>query len=465
MINKVKKIVNEKPDKASAMAGLYLQACIILSAAFSIPIILENLGINGSGIWFSLQGFASILSLSDFGFSIAISRQIAHSFKLNLDVEHLKSDLIKTSTGWLGVSEIYWASRKIFILCSIISIIGCIFLLEIILPYTKLLLTSSEDIRFMFYPLAASIIFILNTKLSQSVLDGLGYMYLSKVISGTYQLILGLFCIISLKIGAGIVGLALAYLLASIIQLMAMSLCLKVVARGRLAYVYNSQLGSFARNLFKVAVPFGIVISGAYLIGVAQIPLLGSILGPAVVTGMVLAFKISQTLSGLVSQLISADIPFFTQNCAIGNWGKAKKQMINSIVVGSTLQIFVTLFLLYGSTPLVDWWLGPNKYIPNSVLIMFCVNYLITSIAGIPAQFVLAEGRNPFAISTLMHGILSLVGMLITCNLFGLIGVPLASLIALLLTNFWVNPYHAYKTWNRLNNKAQFKNKKGEIWI
>jgi O-antigen/teichoic acid export membrane protein len=465
MINKVNKIITEKPEKAAALAGLYLQSCIILSAAFSIPIILENLGINGTGIWFSLQGFASILSLSDFGFSIAISRQIAHSFKLNPDVKHLKSDLIKTSKGWLGVSEIYWASRKIFILCSIISIIGCIFLLEIILPNTKLLLTSSEDMRFIFYSLAASIIFVLNSKLSQSVLDGLGYMYLSKVILGTYQLILGLFCIISLKIGTGVFGLSLAYLFASIILLIAMILCLKVVARGRLVYIYNSQLGSLARKLIKIAVPFGIVFSGAYLISFAQVPLLGAILGPAEVTGIYLAFRISQNLSGLVMQLISADIPFFTHNCALGNWDKAKKQMINSIVVGSTLQIFVTLFLLFGSTALIDLWLGPNKYIPNSVLIMFCVNYLITSLAGIPAQFVLAEGRNPFAISTLMHGILSLVGMLFTCNLFGLIGLPLASLIALLLTNFWVNPYQAYKTWNRLNNKAQFKKKKGEIWM
>lgn len=457
MINKIRNFIKENPIKIAGIAGLYLQGCVILSAAFSIPIILNTLGEDRSGIWLSLLGFISILALSDFGFSMAISRQVAHSFKLNLDIDHINTDLIKTSTGWAGVSDIYWASRNIFKYCSILALIAGVFLMEIILPNTKLFLFSSADIRFIFYPLVISSVVMLNSKLSQAMLDGLGYMYLSKAILGCYQLILGLFCIISLKLGFGIIGLSSAYLIASIIQLIFIDLCLRRVSKGRINNDHAANLEKLGIKISQVAIPFGIVITGAYLVSSAQIPLLGSILGPAVVTGMYLAFKISQTLSGIVMQIISADLPFFTQNLAEGGWVKAKNQMIRTIIVGSILQIFISLFLFFGSPTIVEWWVGPNKYISGPVLIMFCVNYFISSITLIPAQFVLAEGRNPFAISTVINGGLSLLVMLITCNAFGLIGVPLASLIAILLTNFWLNPYEAYITLRGLEGKVRAK--------
>ena len=78
---------------------------------------------------------------------------------------------------------------------------------------------------------------------------------------------------------------------------------------------------------------------------------------------------------------------------------------------------------------------------------------MITTITGLPALFVLASGRNPFANSTILHGVIGLVGMLILCPDLGILGVPISGIISILVTNFWINSYQGWKTYKTITNK------------
>jgi hypothetical protein len=82
------------------------------------------------------------------------------------------------------------------------------------------------------------------------------------------------------------------------------------------------------------------------------------------------------------------------------------------------------------------------------------INFLLTGLAVVPGHFVLASGFNPFAIPTLVQGVLTVLGVFFLCPRIGIAGVPLSSLIAGFCTNYWYNPFKALQLWTHMRRVA-----------
>jgi O-antigen/teichoic acid export membrane protein len=438
------------PARAAVLAGWYQQGCTTLGAIIAIPFILKLLGQSDAGLWFSLQGVLAMVGLADFGFSMAISRQAAHSLGLSDTKQARRTpDLIETRPGWSGVSEIYASSRVIFWRVTAAAAVMLIFLYEAVLPFTKLIEGRSAGTALVWYALGASILLNLQTRLSQSFLDGIGFMFLGRIISGSYSLVWNLGSVIALLLRPGLLGMSLVVLGFSIIQLVAMHLALVRIA-GRQIDFAAPRSTILIKHLWKVALPFGFVNSGTYLIGAVQVPLLGSILGPAAVAPYYLAARISQTLHAAVQQVTTTQLPHFTQQCAAGHISEAKTRMSRTIGIGVVLYTATTLFFYFGSPALVNLWVGPGQYIGRDVLLLFAVNFLIAGVAVVPAHFVLASGSNPFPLTILIQGLLTIGGVLLLCPVIGIAGVPLSSLAAGLATNYWYFVLKGWQMWRSL---------------
>ncbi len=440
------------PARAAVLAGWYLQGCSIFGAVVAIPFILRLLGRSDAGLWFSLQGFLTMLGLADFGFSLAISRQAAYSLKLTETNRAAPApDLIETRPGWPGVSELYASSRVIFWRVTAIAGIALILLYHAVLPHTKLIETHTLQTALIWYALGASILLNLQTRLSQSFLDGIGFMFLERLISGSYALLWNIASVIALLIAPGILGMSLAVLGASLLQFVAMHLALSRFAARQMDFKMPASKPLISR-LWKVALPFGFVNSGVYLIGTIQIPLLGSILGPAAVAPYYLAARISQTLGAAVQQVTVTQSPLFTQQIAATDINGAKFRMSRTICIGMLLYLMASLFLYFGSPPLVKMWVGSGQYVGRDVLLLVTVNFLVAGLSVVPGHFVLASGSNPFALMTLVQGILTVLGVIFLCPIIGIAGVPFSSLIAGLFTNYWYYPFRAWHVWHDLGH-------------
>jgi O-antigen/teichoic acid export membrane protein len=442
------------PARAAVIAGWYQQGCSIFGAVVAIPFILRLLGRSDAGLWFSLQGFLTMLGLADFGFSLAISRQAAYSLKLT-DTNRAAPapDLIETRPGWPGVSELYASSRVIFWRASAIAGCALILLYHTVLPHTRLIEIHTLQTALIWYALGASIVLNLQTRLSQSFLDGIGFMFMGRFISGAYALLWNIASVIALLIAPGLLGMSLVVLGASLLQLVAMHLALSRVA-AREMDLKASASKPLIRRLWKVALPFGFVNSGGYLIGTIQIPLLGSILGPAAVAPYYLAARISQTLGAAVQQVTVTQSPLFTQQLAAAETTGAKFRMSRTILIGTLFYVATGLFLYFGSPSLVKLWVGPGQYVGKDVLLLLTANFLISGLAVVPGHFVLASGTNPFALMTLVQGVLTVLGVVFLCPKIGIAGVPLSSLIAGLFTNYWYYPFRAWHVWHYLSQTA-----------
>ena len=442
------------PARAAVLAGWYQQGCSIFGAIVAIPFVLKLLGRSDAGLWFSLQGFLIMVGLADFGFSMAISRQAAHSLGLDNTKYAVRApDLIETQPGWPGLSELYASSRIIFWRVTAIAGVALILLYHAVLPHTKLFQTHTLQTALIWYALGASILLNLQTRLSQSFLDGIGFMFLGRFISGTYALLWNIASVIALLIAPGLLSMSLAVLGASLIQFAAMHLALSRFAGRQIDFKMPASKPLVSR-LWRVALPFGFVNSGGYLVGAVQVPLLGSILGPIAVAPYYLAARISQTLGAAVLQLTMTQMPLFTRQCAGGDTLGAKARMGRTIGLAMLLYLMASVFLYFGSPPLVKVWVGPGQYVGRDVLLLVTVNFLITGLSVVPAHFVLASGSNPFAVMALIQGVLTVIGVILLCPIIGIAGVPLSSLIAGLLTNYWYNPFKGWQVWHNLSQTA-----------
>jgi O-antigen/teichoic acid export membrane protein len=438
------------PARAATLAGWYQQGCAIFGSIIAIPVVLKLLGKHDAGLWFSFQGFLLMIGLADFGFSMAISRQAAHSLRFDKDKYIARApDLIETRPGWLGVSDLYASSRLIFWRLTIIAGVGLIVLHEAVLPFTRLMEGRSIQFAFVWYALGLSTLLTFQTRLSQSFLDGIGYMFLGRFIAGNYQLLWNLAAVAALLLAPGLLGMALAVLAASVLQLFAMHFALKKVAGNHIDFSLPASKPLIHR-LWKVALPFGFVNSGSYLVGAVQVPLLGSILGPAAVAPYYLAARISQTLGAAVLQLTTSHLPIFTQQCASGDMIGAKRRMEHTFWFGVFAHLAGALFLYFASPKIVDLWVGPGQYVGAFVLLLFSLNFFLGGASVVPAHFVLAAGSNPFPLTTLLHGVLTVIGVLVFCPIIGVAGVPLSSLVAGLCTNYWYVSFKGWQTWRDL---------------
>jgi O-antigen/teichoic acid export membrane protein len=240
--------------------------------------------------------------------------------------------------------------------------------------------------------------------------------------------------------------MSLAVLGASLIQFAAMHLALSRFAARQMDFKMPASKPLISR-LWRVALPFGFVNSGVYLIGTIQVPLLGSILGPAAVAPYYLAARISQTLGAAVQQVTLTQSPLFTQQIAAADTSGAKFRMSRTICLGMLLYLMASLFLYFGSPPLVKVWVGPGQYVGRDVLLLVTVNFLIAGLSIVPGHFVLASGSNPFAMMSLIQGVLTVLGAIFLCPIIGIAGVPLSSLVAGLFTNYWYYPFRAWHVW------------------
>jgi O-antigen/teichoic acid export membrane protein len=444
------------PARAAVLAGWFQQGGTTLGAIISIPFVLRMLGQTDAGLWFSLQGFLTMLGLADFGFSLAISRQAAHSLYLVSGNSPLgdRPDLIETEPGWAGVSELYGASRVLFWRVTAAAAVVLIVLYHAVIPFTRLIENHSLNTALTYYSLGISVLLTLQARLALAFLDGIGFMFLSRLISGAYGLLWNVASVIALLIAPGLLSMSLAVLACSILQYAAMHFALAGVADRQLNFKTPASKPMVSR-LWRVALPFGVVNSGVYLVGAVQVPLLGAILGAAAVAPYYLAARISQTFHGAVQQITLTQMPLFTQQLAAGHVPEARQRMIRTLRLGVALYVATGLFLYFASPAVVRVWVGPGQYVTLGVLLLVTINFLVAGVTAVPGHFVLAAGSNPFAVPTLIQGVLTVLGVIAFCPWIGIAGVPLSSLLAGLCTSYWYNPFKAVQLWRHMHMASQ----------
>ena len=453
MISFVKQWIKEHPARSAAFAGWFQQGCGIFAAIVTIPFILNKLNPLDAGLWFTFQGILAAVTLTDFGFSFVISRQV--SFTLGSGKSDEENDFIKTESGWDGVKTIYKAGKILFKTITAIGILLLIILYEGVLPFTKLAAAQNTSTAVAWYCLGLATLISLQSKIYQAIIDGSGRMYLTKFIIGSFQILSGVIVIFVLLIFPNLPAISISAMFVSVAQYIVMKLILNVVSEGKLKGITATMDKRIVNRLWKIAAPIGVVNSASYCITTIQTPMIGAILGAEKVPPFYLAQKIAMVFMMSVVQLFQPQLPLFTMDYSKGDYKMAFGRMRKSILIVTGAMVISFIVFYFASPFIVKIWIGEGRYVSNDILFLMSIDYTILVSCSVWGQFVLASGRNPFVISTVINAALNLTLTILLCIKYGLIGLPLSTLISGLLVNYWYNPYHGWKLWRELNKKLK----------
>lgn len=438
--------IERHPARAGTLAGWYQQFCGLFATAIAMPFILDPnvLSPEVSGVWLAFQSTLTLVNLTDFGLSIALSRQVAFSFTRAGRTETAAGDdFIRTASGWPGIAAVYATGRKLFFWLNLVAFGVLVVVYEGLLPLGNLLKHRTTSVDCAWYLLGLATILSLQCRLHQGILDGLGRVYIGRLICGTAQLFSGVGVVTVLNIRPDLALMATVVFAMSAAQWVTFRSVLHALADGRLRPEAGTPPILLVR-LWRVAAPLGLVNSAAFLVSCAQVPLLGSLLGPAIVAPFYLAQRIGQTLTMALLQLWAPQMPLFTQQIAAGRDAEAATRMWRTLqMISATAVAGFTVYFAF-SPWVVDVWVGAGRYVDRTTLLVLAADYLCMTLSVGMAHFVLASGRNPFVVTTLAAGLLNVAACFWLTRSWGVTGPALAGLAAGLFTNYWFAPWKAF---------------------
>lgn len=441
------------PARAGTVAGWYQQACGLAAAVVAVPLVIRLLPPVEAGLWFSFQSLLAVLQLTDFGFTLALSRQVAYSVAAREPAVESGADFLALRPGWQGVSDVYALTCRVFRAVCAIGFVALAFVYHAVLPLGKLLETRSMETAACWYILGLSTLLLIQSKPHQALLEGMARVWVTRLLSGTQLLLSGFGVVAVLLAGGRLVHMTVAVLLTAVLNYAAFRWLVNRAAGQQL--VAPVCLARSERTRFlRVSGPLGVLSLSAFMVTSIQVPLVGFLLGSAAVPAYYLAQRIGMVLNQACIQFVYPQLPLFTQEVGAGRQAAAAHRMRKTLTLVSVGVIVVNAALYLGGPALADVWVGPGRCLSGLPLLVLAVDFCLMNGAGAWGPFVLARGTNPFMWSTLVSGLITLTLCLVLGVRLGVVGVTLASLLAGLSINYWFVPWHGLRLLRSLDGRA-----------
>ena len=417
------------------MAGWFQQATSVGTGLLLVPLILNFFPLAESGLWFGFQGMVAMVGLLDFGIGAVVARQAAHI--RGGGTAKGGDDFLDFGPGNRALRSLSDHAAWIYRVTACLLLLAGVVIFEVVVPRTRFLEGITIDPRPVWYIMLLVPLSVLMANRAASLLVGTGHLFIARFL-------LALFFIAQ---GAGV---ALAAWLTRDLRVMALvsaavsaiyGMAVRFSCRRLMGSVFHAEAVPVdprrIRGIFKVALPMGVVSVSSFLFASVQVPLVGALLGPAVVAPFYLAQRIGQAGMTAVLQMFQPQLPRFT--CMIsGNsfhsaWGMVRRNLL----IGYPATFLVAAAFVIAS-PWVAAVLAKGKEFPSQTTLMLMgLDYAICTCAVIGNQFVIASGRNPFAIPTLVAGGLNVVLLFFLVPAWGIAGVPVTSLVAGTIAAHW----------------------------
>lgn len=401
----------------------------LLSSFILRMIFVKQLNEDFLGIDSLFTSLVSMLSLAELGIGSAINFSLYKPIH-NKDTEKIKSLM-------LYYKNLY---RKIGILIFILGV----FLLPFLSKITGD--TSVENIHFIFF------LFVFNSSIS--------YFYSYKktlIIADQHRhitIVYRYLFFVLMAVGQSIVLLKyknyIFYILLMILATFLENFTLSLKADKLYPYLKSNKIkpiddkskglikkNAFAMSFHKIG---GIVLNSTDNI------VISSFIGISTVGMYSNYLLITNALNLIFGQIFSAII------ATIGNLGvqsdkeKLKRIFANILMSGFLLVSFSTVMLFMLLNPFISFWLGNKMLLPLSTIILIILNFYVLHIRRVVLTFRDALGLYWYdRYKPIFEASLNILLSIIFVKYLGLNGVFLGTILSMLLTSIWIEPYVLFK--------------------
>ncbi len=399
-----------------------LLVAFVLNFALT-PLMLKYLGQAGYGVWAAFSSIMTYFVLLDFGLNTAVAKYTAEYRAVE------RQDKISAMAS------------------TAIIIFGAIALLVLLASFTLACFIDGifeiptdlvSPAKTAFVVMSANVALMILASVFGNILYGFQRVDIWKASSIIQLLTNALLVILFLKFGFGLVGLAAASMVSSVLLVY---LYLYFIRRGKYGLIFTHRLASM--NTLKEIAPFSI---RTFVLGVTSRMLyytgpilVGIILGVSAVTPYDITFKLCFYTTYLFSIISTSMLPKFAEAYALKDIKTLSEIYLKTVKITFALAVFVAALLLSWGEAFINLWVGPAGFAGFPVLLLLVAMNIFHAL-GTPAIALLQGiGKNKWVTySEMWNAVLNLALSIALLNNIGLPGIVLAMIVSHIFTSFWV---------------------------
>ena len=425
-----------------AVASWFSRGVSILLGLVLLPVLFRHLPKEELGVWLLLGQSWAALGIFDLGFGGTITRRIAFAKgKSGSD-----PDAALTEETLREIADLVETGKRVY---RALSVFAFVFSLGAGFFYLRTL--QLGDVPFSQVWLAWSVICLSQAlgvwaNVWNAVLQGVGYVGWDAVLGSLANALTLLAQIIVVLLGGGLVALAVVAAAGALFQRYLML----GFARRRRPEIFSIQ-GQWCFNSVRNMIPpalraWATALGGTLVLYTDQI-LIAFLLGTDAVPTYRATFILIHNLTIVAVTLGLASSVFISHLWQAGEIKDVHRIVERNVRLGWLTMLTGAACLLLVGRQLFDLWLGPGNFIGYAVIGAFLVTETLEAQSYLIATASRATEDEAFAFSALAAGVLKLVLSWLFAMRFGIFGIVMGTVVALMLTNHW---YMVYRGLRRL---------------
>ena len=445
--SRFREVSERHPTRVTIVATWVFQATSVASTVVLAPLLLQQFGRDGAGLWFFVLGAVAFFQLCDFGIGQSISRQIAFSRRDAGRAEVIPGSRFLPIHGAAACHAVFSTARSLFRL--IAAVVG---LVAILLERTVLFdgaIGATANARLTWYLVVLSAIGYFLARPYQAYLEGLCRQASERVLAATVALLgnLTLITIVIVSPRLWLMGAALA--LSAWIQAVAtMMLARRAVGPG--VWIPLPARPGLARELWGASWEQGVTSIGVYLTATVTPLLIGWLIGASHVTEYYIPWRIANVAQMALLALLLPHLPFLIDLVRLGRHDALRARLTRTGVRGSVLTLVGFGAYVLAGPRVIDWWLSGTIQPSYALLAVIAVWHALGVIQTIFWLYLVAYGVQRIAHVVILGAALNVGFSVIAIPRWGVVGAALSTLAAMALTTNWYYAWRARRLWRSL---------------
>lgn len=401
-----------------------------LSIFFLTPIIIKYVGQSVYGLWAVLNSIVGYFLLFDFGTNTSVAKYTAEYGAL--DKKETLSDM---------ASAIFFFILLVGALIVVLAAVFSFFIPRIFKIPAELI--SSGKIAFVIMSL--NIALLLTAGVFGNIIYGYQRVDVWKSFAILQLTAYMLLTILALRLGFGLIGMAVAITISNFLLLFLNMTFLK-----RSGYDISVKPRWSRLKKMKEIVPyslrtFALVLTSRVLYYTSSI-IIGIFLGTSMVTSYDIAYKLCFYITALFGIISTTIFPQFSKLYTLGDIDSVRNLYVKATKASLAIMMPIAIFLIFLGEPFINLWVGKENFVGMQVLAFFIAMNFIHAV-GTPAGLLLQGiGKNKALLcSEIINAGLNLLFSIILVRKLGLMGVALGGVGACVCTSAWVVPFLACK--------------------
>lgn len=394
------------------------------------PIVLSYLGQDEYGIWIIIGSFLGYMGLMDFGITGSVTQLIAKNDNKNTIN---KINIIVNNSFFLQVI-IGFTIILLGIICSFFF------------PNWFEISPESKETAFMAFFLAAigyGISF--PPKTLKGLIRGKQQISLSIWLEFSMFLLTTGLNLYFLHLGFGLLALPIGTIIVRLLSYFVFyKMAKKTLPNLSLSLSYFKWKD--AKSILNVSSVWFIGSMSAVVIYTSDTLIIGATLSTGLVTVYALTFRLSEFLREFIYTINTTAMPGLGQLAGQGNVERIRSILITMFPLVMNITFGAVLFIIFFNEEFVRLWVGEKMYGGRDLNIIFAMT-LFTTVVFHTFSIILSSGLNLKAvtISRVTEAILNIIISLILVKEYGVLGVAMGTIIASVLTSFWIVPLFTCK--------------------